>query len=205
MNSDAIAHCLAARLFKSDLVVLDRCTWPGSECDLLAVTPRLQVIDCEIKISRADLKVDRHKSKWFMEPDFLWRGEHGPPMPKHLPREWPQKVWKHYYALPHSLWKPELAKFCKPTSGIILVDYCDPITGLSESYRAKKANKSPALWWHKVVKRAKPNPDYLPLGPREVRKLAYLASVRMWEAYWQLERMQRDREQMTATAAGSAA
>lgn len=185
MTADEIGHCLARNLFRSDLVAVDRCLWPGNECDLLVVTPRLQVIDVEVKISRADLKADRDKTKWLESWDYQLHGWRSPKPGEQQRIDWPQNVWKHYYAMPISLWKPELAELCNPKSGVIVVDVCHPNVREfgSEKSVALKARRSPGLWYHQVVKRAKPNPNYEPISTADLRKIAYLASCRMWNAY----------------------
>lgn len=205
MTADDIARCLAANIFSSDLVVVDRCCWPGAECDLLVVTNRCQVIDVEVKISRADLKADRDKSKWYRPQDYLWREDHGPPMPRNLPLDWPAKVWKHYYALPASLWRPEFVNLIKPTSGVITVDVARAEAGPRR--REAQAAKPPSQWFHKVVRRAKPNPSYQPLEAGEVRKIAHLTSVRLWRSYDEMQRMSEDYKRQLATmrAEGNAA
>lgn len=194
MTADEIAHCLARNLFKSDLVVVDRCCWPGAECDLLVVTPKLQVIDVEVKISRSDLKADRNKSKWFRQPEG-WYARQERPAP--TPLEWPRNVWKHYYAMPAKLWKPELAEFIHPTSGIITVDFAHEDAG--EKRHEQQSARSPEHWHHKVVKRAKPCRTYEPIGPKALRKIAYLASFRMWRAYADLHRAHADHRKQLAT------
>lgn len=193
MNAEQIAHCLARKLFKSDLVVVDRCCWPGAECDLLVVTPNLQVIDVEIKISRADLKIDRAKSKWFQQPEG-WHMRQERPAP--TPLEWPQNVWKHYYAMPAKLWKPEFAEFIHPTSGIITIDSHEDA---GEKRAEQQAARSPEWWLHKVVKRAKSCRTYTPIDPKALRKIAYLASFRMWRAYETVHRMADDHRREIAT------
>ncbi|EQD46835.1 hypothetical protein B2A_08707, partial [mine drainage metagenome] len=65
-SEQRIAAALARQIFIDDsVVVVPNCNWTGHECDLLIVTRRLRVIDVEIKISRADLRVDACKDKWY--------------------------------------------------------------------------------------------------------------------------------------------
>ena len=52
-------------LAKKCVVLVDNCNWTGYECDVLAVTTDLRIIDVEVKISRADLKADAKKNKWW--------------------------------------------------------------------------------------------------------------------------------------------
>ena len=62
-SENLIAATLARVVFQhKHLVIVPNCSWPGSECDLLVVTPNLRVIDVEIKISRADLKADARRT-----------------------------------------------------------------------------------------------------------------------------------------------
>lgn len=191
MTADEIAGCLARNLFKNDLVVVDRCTWPGSECDLLVVTPRLQVVDVEIKISRADLKADRRKDKWYdwmsWDQRFDAQQRLGRPPTREeqrTPREWPRRVWKHYYAMPASLWKPELLDLCAPSSGVVVVpEEQKPYFGTPRPLR---------LWDYQLIRRAKPCRDYKPLDAAALRKIAYLASLRMWDAYADVASISRE-------------
>lgn len=196
MTADQIAHCLARNLFASDLVVLDRCSWPGSECDVLVLTKRLQVIDVEIKISKADLKADRDKAKWYDFGPWVWDDERKTGASSKTPRAWPRRVWKHYYAMPATLWKPELAELCHHASGIITIDNTG---GYPEGSRARERRElgSPKHWRHEVVKRATPCPDYDIVSAADVQALARLASLRMWDAYHDYETLRRDRERMT--------
>lgn len=45
-------------LDKRCLVMLENCKWTGHECDVLGLTTKGQIIDIEVKISRADFKAD---------------------------------------------------------------------------------------------------------------------------------------------------
>lgn len=155
-------------VFNREVVVVDNCSWTGSECDLLIVEPRLRVIDVEIKISRADLKADAAKDKWL---DFS-----GPPvwaMPQaERPRKlWPRRVWKHYYALPAEIWTPELEPCLgSPASGVMLL----------RTYGNDKVRVD-------VVKRPRPNRDAESLTPDQVLDVARLATLRLWTAYERLD------------------
>lgn len=61
-----IARALALQVFaRKYLVMVPNCNWTGYECDLLAVAPDLRIVDIEVKISRADLKADAKKDKWW--------------------------------------------------------------------------------------------------------------------------------------------
>ena len=52
-------------LLSKCIVLVENTSWTGHECDLLGVTMDLRVIDVEVKISRADLKADAGKDKWW--------------------------------------------------------------------------------------------------------------------------------------------
>jgi hypothetical protein len=167
VTADDIAGCLARNTFKDALVAVDRCTHTGDEADLLVVTRHgCRFIDVEVKISRADLKADRRKDKWFDFP-MQWRGERPDP----VPREWPRSIWKHYYAMPAGLWRPDLVEFCGTSSGVLLVT---------------PSRRSPRWWSVTCVRRAKPSRTARSASPAECIDIARLASLRMWDAYSQL-------------------
>lgn len=172
-----IARALAMQVFdRKYLVMVPNCTWTGHETDLLAVTPNLRLIDIEVKISRADLKADAKKEKWWHRrnnfPFTKLSGgfaQAGPPCPD-MRNSWPPKVWKHYYALPADIWKPELAdSLGSSASGVILLRQRDGHV-IAE-----------------IARRAKPAPNPEQLQPAEAIELARLASLRMWNAYKALE------------------
>lgn len=156
-------------LARKCVVLVDNCNWTGHECDVLGVTTDLRIIDVEVKISRADLKADAKKDKW-------WHRSYGPWIPGtnrqeliSKAREHPLKVWKHYYALPKDIWKPELAD-CLPSksSGILLV--------LAPAYPG-------GIVTVKCERRATPAKDAYRLKPEQVMDIARLANLRMWESY----------------------
>lgn len=155
-NESGIAAILARDTFGRDLVC-PNCTHLGFESDLLVVHRTLRLIDVEIKISRADLKADAKKEKWWRHPDRGWqaRGAMGPPQRL----EWPRQVWKHYYALPAELWKPELAEFLPAMSGLLLI------------HKNRVEHKQ----------RAKPNPFAEAVKTETAMTIARLVSVRYWE------------------------
>lgn len=144
------------------LLLVDNCSWTGNECDVLGVTDDLRIIDVEVKISRADLKADRSKDKWWSRQMYRWLDG-----PDQL-REHPPKVWKHYYAMPAEIWKPELAdSLPSQNSGILLLRYLERDDRIIV----------------KCERRAKPAKDAYRLKPDEVLHVARLANLRMWEAY----------------------
>lgn len=155
-------HVATQTLAKKCVVLVDRCKWTGYECDVLAVTADLRVIDVEVKISRADFKADAAKDKWWHR--MTW-GEPGPR--QHRP--WPPKVWKHYVAMPADLWDHALFEFMpSQASGLLLV-------------REQRSRVTP-IAVH-CERRAKPNTDAQKLSPAQAVDIARLANLRMWDAY----------------------
>jgi hypothetical protein len=161
-----IAGTMARQVFEhKHLVIVPNCSWPGSECDLLVVTPNLRVIDVEIKISRADLRADAKKDKWFHSWD--WRVDGRYDRAKRKPRQWPRRVWKHYYALPRDIWDASLLdSLPSPTSGVLLM-YEDKRNG---DFRIR------------VERMAKPDRQAEKITPEDAIDIARLASLRMWDA-----------------------
>ena len=170
-SEHTIARAISLQtLARKCVVLVDNCNWTGHECDVLGVTVDLRIIDIEVKISRSDLKADAKKDKW-------WHRQYGAWVPgqRHqetisTAREHPSKVWKHYYALPQEIWKPELLDCLpSPASGVLLL-------------REGKSDFGPPI----VVtceRRAMPAKDAYRLKPSEVMDIARLANLRMWEAY----------------------
>jgi len=165
-NEHKIARAIALQtLARKCLVLVDNCNWTGHECDVLAVTMDMRIIDVEVKISRADLKADARKDKWWHR--FGW--QYGEPEPKPVAREWPTKVWKHYYAMPSELWDDALFDVLpSPRSGVLLLEQ-------------RNGSSVPVLV--KVARRATPNKDASRLKPEQVLDISRLANLRMWEAY----------------------
>ena len=196
-----IAGEIARQTFeKKCLVLVDNCNWTGFEADVLGVTNDLRLIDVEIKISRSDLKADAKKDKWWHR---TWLG-HGPReevrdsngrlMMVRQPsiydekaRQHPPKVWKHYYAMPKEIWKPELLEFLpSPASGVLLLR--------EPSYPGGIVTVS-------CERRATPAKDAYRLKPEQVMDIARLANLRMWEAYRREEAVKRptpSRDEVTA-------
>lgn len=174
-----IARAIALQTLSRKCVVLvDNCNWTGHECDVLGVTTDLRIIDVEVKISRADLKADAKKDKWWRRT--LWRDMEGPPQ---LLRH-PPKVWKHYYAMPQALWHESLFDFLpSPTSGILLLrEQRNSVTPLAVT----------------CERRATPNKDADRLTPAQAVDIARLANLRMWEAYKGIDALQRARQMEAA-------
>jgi len=170
-NEMRIARAISRQtLAKKCVVLVDRCNWTGHECDVLAVTTDLRIIDVEVKISRADLKADAKKDKW-------WRSLAWSPLTRDFPREprqWPPKVWKHYYAMPAEIWADPLFEFLpSPHSGVLTV-------------REQRGTSVLAI---NCVRRATPCRDADRLKPDQVCDIARLANLRMWDAYERAERI----------------
>lgn len=166
-SEHTIARAIALQtLARKCVVLVDNCNWTGHECDVLAVTNDLRIIDVEVKISRADLKADARKDKWWRR--LGWTAMHG----ADAPRQHPPKVWKHYYAMPAAIWKPDLVDALPSTaSGILLL-------------RERRDWREPPVVV-KVERRATPAKDAYRLKPEQVMDIARLANLRMWEAYHQ--------------------
>jgi hypothetical protein len=177
-----IGRALCRQTFnRSALVLVPNCNWTGYECDVLIVEKNLRIIDIEVKISRADLKADAKKDKWWSHMLYsealaagkTVAGERWDPYAHRQPVAWPRKVWKHYYAMPKAIWAPELIDFLPANSGILL---------LSEP---GEHDTVPVVI--RCVRPLKPNRDAAKLEPAAVLDIARLANLRMWEAYAKLE------------------
>lgn len=151
------------------LLLVDNCNWTGYECDILGVTQDCRIIDVEAKISRADFRADAKKDKWWHRLTHSEAHARGVSMWDDSARDQlqhPPKVWKHYYAMPAEIWKPEMLPMAaSPASGVILL-----------RERGGVINAS-------VERRAAPNPQADRLTPECVIDIARLANLRMWEAY----------------------
>lgn len=170
-------------LARKCVVLVDNCNWTGHECDVLGVTTDLRIIDVEVKISRADLKADAKKDKWWHRvfagysperrehfPDGRLKVVHRESQWNSTPLLHPRKVWKHYYAVPRTIWDDMLFEALpSPASGVLL---------LSEPRHPSE----PAVVVE-CVRRATPAKDAYRLKPEQVMDIARLANLRMWEAY----------------------
>lgn len=153
------------------VVVVPNCNWTGHECDLLCVDKSLRIVDVEIKISRADFKADAKKEKWWSR-EIIGYDEKNygsdsrvrmmrTPVYESTGRNWPPKVWKHYYAIPADVWDDSLLEFLPSDNcGVILV--YGPNTAF-------------------VKKRAKPNRDAPAISAAKAIDIARLASIRFWD------------------------
>lgn len=156
-----IARALYHQFFRQrHMIVVPNCYFAGHEADMLVVHRNLKLIDVEIKISRADLKADLSKNKWWTRPDF-WVA----PNAVGVRREWPPRIWRHYFVAPVDIWKPELLDSIPAASGVIVID--------ADRYGTPKV---------KSVRRARSNPDAKPAEARDIVDLGRLANMRMWDA-----------------------
>lgn len=162
-----IANAVVRQVFRRTVLCVPNCVWTGHECDLLCVDKSLRVIDVEIKISRADLKADHFKDKW-----TRWTGPrpYGAPRPPRVLRDWPTRVWRHYYVLPADVWTPELlASLPSQKSGVVTIARENPdYVYATGGYVAK------------VVRRARSNPDAKQLTSTQVIDIARLSTLRLW-------------------------
>lgn len=132
------------------------------------MTTDLRIIDVEVKISRADLRADAGKAKWWHHRGY---NPHHEPTPPGVLREHPPRVWKHYYAMPASIWEPGLLDcLASPASGVLLVDVT------RHGYIFARCER-----------RAKPARDAYRLTNQQVMEIARLANLRMWSAYDKLD------------------
>jgi hypothetical protein len=152
-------------LARKCLLLVDNCNWTGHECDLLAIRTDLRIIDIEIKISRADFRNDKKKSKW-------WHSKGWGKNRVITHRDWPPKVWKHYFAIPAEIWSDELIEdLPSEKCGIIL---------LHESRWGTTA---------RIHKRAVPSRSAEQISATDAIEIARLANLRMWNAYHKLENL----------------
>lgn len=181
-NEHAIARAVSLQLLQRKCVVMvPNCNWTGHECDVLAVTTDLRIIDIEVKISRADLKADAAKDKWWhrlsysqaVQAGLQKPGQPYDPYAHRTAREWPRKVWKHYYALPADIWTDDLFAFLpSPRSGLLLL---------------KPGSQSmPVIV--ECRRRSTPDRDAARITAEQAVDIARLANLRMWEAYAQRDR-----------------
>lgn len=169
-NATTIAAAVARQTFQRRcLLLVDNCNWTGHECDVLGVTMDLRIIDVEIKISRADLKADAGKDKWW---HYDYGQAHRDPdtgcwVRPRAPRDHPPRVWKHYFAMPATIWRPELLdSLPSPACGVLLMD-------------TDRHGRAVAT----CVRRAAPNKSAPRLTAEQVVNIARLANLRMWAAY----------------------
>lgn len=148
------------------LLLVDNCNWTGHECDVLGVTQDLRIIDVEVKISRADFRADAKKDKWWHRLTYAEAQARGVSMWERGDRlQHPPRVWKHYYAMPATIWRPEmLSMSASPASGVILL------------------HERGGLISARVERRSKPNVDAQRITATSAIDIARLANLRMWES-----------------------
>lgn len=170
-NEHRIARAIARQtLARKCIVLVPNCTWTGHECDVLAVTTDLRIIDIEVKISRSDFKADARKDKWWHRPGWVWNQ----PRPEPVHRDWPPRVWKHYIAMPDDVWDDALLEFMpSPKSGLILV-------------RELKGGGIEA----NCRRRSTPDKQAARISAAQAIDIARLANLRMWDSYERVESMQ---------------
>tara|TARA_R100000687_G_scaffold83707_1_gene89637 strand:+ start:6051 stop:6623 length:573 start_codon:yes stop_codon:yes gene_type:complete len=173
-SEPVMARALFRTFFSMRSVVLvPNCNWTGHECDLLCVDKSLRIVDVEIKISRSDFKADAKKEKWWdrihagYEDQYFTEGRNKGRLKirrnlyKKEAREWPPRVWKHYFALPADIWTDDLLSYLPSKNcGVILV-----------------YGKNSAF----VKKRARPNRDAEPVDAATAIHIARLANLRFWD------------------------
>ena len=115
--------------------------------------------------------VDPAKDKWFhnwnWKIDGPWAGGH-----KDRPRrtrEWPRRVWKHYYAAPAAVWRAGVPAELPPASGLLSLE---PWT---DDYGDNR------VLVH-CLRRARPNTKADRISAEDAIDIARLASLRMWDA-----------------------
>jgi hypothetical protein len=172
----SIGHWLCRHTFHCKLLVVPNCYWTGDECDLLAVTADLRLVDIEIKISRADLKADREKDKWWDRGFGSFRDGKWVKPPA-TEKQWPRRIWKHYYCLPAAIWKPELLDAIPKASGVLLLE------GEGHTAQIRVARKVTACR------------DAKPIDARDAISIARLAGLRMWDALQTIERIENAQRQ----------
>jgi hypothetical protein len=167
------------------LILVPECNWTGHECDLLVVHKSMRIIDVEIKISRADFKRDAAKDKWWHRLPVKECQERGLDWWTYREHDdWPRKVWKHYFAMPREIWKPELVEFLpSPMSGVILIDGRGPF----------------------VERMAKPCKDAQPIAAKDAIDIARLANLRMWDAMVEAQILRADAKRAAEPAIQCAA
>jgi hypothetical protein len=159
-----LAQAVVRQLLKRSCLVVPNCYWTGNECDLLCITKDLRVIDVELKISATDLKADAQKGKWYETRP--WRQDPPWGAARLRRRQWPARVWKHYYVLPAHIWNPLMLTHINDSSGVVLVDAGGRLS---------------------VVRRAVADTKAQRVSPADAVDIARLASLRMWDTALRLE------------------
>jgi hypothetical protein len=84
------------------------------------------------------------------------------------PADWPAGVWKHYVAIPNGVWNDRCFDHMSPASGVLLIEDRTP---------------DPRHWTVHTHRKAKPNKAARPIGVDDMRNVARLQTLRLWEAY----------------------
>ncbi len=167
-SANLIQRQLGWNIFnRGSLLVMPNTYWTGNEIDLLVVTMNRRVIDCEIKISRSDLRADLKKHKWYHAWDWKTDGPWHPGV-KGKPREWPKNVWKHYYVLPRDIWTDDLFESIRPNSGVLLMYELITHDGYNHGVRID------------VKRNAKPDRTAEKISAEDALDIARLCNMRMW-------------------------
>ena len=160
----SIGRAVSKGLFKASTLVVPCCGWTGHECDLLVVTKDLRIIDVEIKISRADLKADLAKDKWWKHRPWSRRAKFTDDAAK-TRVDWPPKVWKHYYCMPADIWDDNLLPHIPATSGVLLLERTAGALGVA----------------FRSIRACKPNRDAQRINASDAVDIARLPNLRMWD------------------------
>lgn len=162
-----------SRIFHRAIIAVPCCGWAGHETDLLVIEKGLRIIDVEVKISRADLRADIKKDKWWKSRPWSRHHYQTSTAPERTRREWPERIWKHYYAMPSAMWTPALLDAIPAVSGVLLI--------------------APS-GYVKVMRMAKPNRDAKPISAADAVDVARLAGLRMWDALVELHALRNSRK-----------
>lgn len=162
-----IAAHLQRHVFGNALMVVPNTAWTGAECDLLVVHKSGRLIDVEIKISRADFRADQLKDKWWHRMPHKARQHDERGWRAHI---WPDKIWRHYYVIPHELWNPDLLSHISPASGVITL---------------RRVGGGHIR--HEVQRRVRCNPAAQPVTTSQALDIARYCSFRLWSALDRLD------------------
>jgi DNA repair protein MmcB-like len=154
-----VSKAIAQQVFGRAVLVVPQCGWTGYECDLLVIPKCLRIVDVEVKVSAADLRADINKQKWWHYRPWSRRHQQAER------KQWPDKVWKHYYALPKEIWRDSMYAQVPEASGILLL-HTSKTTG---DVRVD------------CVRRAKPCREAKPITAADAIDLARLVSLRLWQ------------------------
>jgi hypothetical protein len=172
-SANYITALIGRQFFRSSsAIIVPTCNFTGYECDVLVVDKSLRIVDVEIKISRADFRADAKKEKWWhrMASHYCPETKRMIPQPS-APRQWPPGVWKHYFVMPASIWTDDLVNdLPSPNCGVVLV--------------GENARGVPMAH---CVRRARPDRTAKKIEVAAAVKLARLASLRMLDAFQQVE------------------